>query len=313
MMRRLRISSSTIVNLIIVAVIVAIFVFGGGSLRPVIERFGNTLNFTKICRGTPGENEIELQIIDVDQGDCALIRSNVGNILIDSGTNLSENDLREHLDLCEIKQIDYFFCSHAHDDHMGGADMVVTRYDVKNLIIPKSSDSTYTLERMLGRAADKGLYPTYASVGDVYTLGDITVTVLLDGSGENISNEASLVLLIRFGQMDFLFTGDIGEDTEMLLLDTYGPEILDCEFLKIAHHGANTSSCTEFLGAVSPVVASVSCELYNEYGHPRGEMLRRLTLCGCNALYRTDTMSTCILRTDGDALYFMASKELVSK
>lgn len=310
MPRKFRLSAKTLTTLIIFTVILIIFISSGGTLRPVLDKLNNTLTFTDVCRGMPDDDEIELQIIDVGQGDCALIRSVHGNILIDSGTSLSQTDLRDHLDFCKVKKIDYFFCSHAHDDHIGGADMIIANFDVKNLIIPKSSDTSFTLERTLKAAADKNLFPTYPNVGDVYTLEDITVTVLSDGRGTAISNDASLVLMISFGEIDFLFTGDIGEDTERHLIDTYGANALDCEFLKIAHHGANESSSEDFLTAVTPALASVSCERHNSYGHPRGEVLRRLKLCGCDIIFRTDTMGTCILRTDGSSVYFMASSEL---
>ena len=53
-----------------------------------------------------------------------------------------------------------------------------------------------------------------------------------------------------------LFTGDIGEETERMLIDQ---NILpDCDILKVAHHGSRFSTATAFLDAVRPEYAVIS-------------------------------------------------------
>ena len=188
--------------------------------------------------------------------------------------------------------------------------MIVQNYRVDNLILPKSAESSFMLESFLYCAENSGVYPTYASIGDIYSLGDIAITVLHAGSGEAISNDNSLVLKITFGEADFLFTGDISDNIEYHLLDVYGKDTLDCEFLKLAHHGSNDSSSTAFLEAVSPEIVSVSCRKDNDFGHPRGEVLHRLELVGCRDILRTDRMGTCIIRSDGNNVRFTVSHEL---
>ncbi len=290
---------------ILVAVIIIIFIFTGGSLWGSVTRFQNTLYYTSIYSNQPAEGEIELHIIDIGQGDCALIRSAYGNILIDAGISEREYDLREHLNYCGIEKIDYFFCSHAHSDHIGGADMVVQNFKVENFILPRTEESNSMLERLIYYASAWGITPQYANMGDVYSLGEITITVLHAGDGTYITNDNSLVLKITFGEMDFLFTGDISENVEYTLLDIYGEDVLDCEFLKLAHHGSDTSSTKHFLDAVSPYMASASCAKGNDYGHPRGEVLRRLELAGCENILRTDKMGTCVVRANKDGIRFV--------
>ncbi len=290
---------------ILIAVIILIFIFTGGSFKAAAIRFQNAIYYTRIYANSPAEGEIELHIIDIGQGDCALIRSPYGNILIDAGISEKEYELREHLNYCGIEKIDYFFCSHAHSDHIGGADMIVQEYEVKNLILPKTEESSFMLERLLHEASIYGITPEYASMGDVYSLGDIAVTVLYAGDGSYITNDNSLVLKITFGEMDFLFTGDISENVEYYLLNTYSEDVLDCEFLKLAHHGSNTSSTKRFLEAVSPYIASASSEKNNDYSHPRGEVLRRLELAGCEHVLRTDRMGTCVVRANKDSIRYV--------
>ena len=71
--------------------------------------------------------------------------------------------------------------------------------------------------------------------------------------------------------------------------------------LKVGHHGSNTSSTTEFLKAVSPKVAVISCGEGNSYGHPSEKVLKRLQASGIE-IYRTDQMGTIKIYSDGEKI-----------
>lgn len=47
-------------------------------------------------------------------------------------------------------------------------------------------------------------------------------------------------------------------------------------FLKVAHHGSKYSSGEDFLDALAPKIALISCGKNNSYGHPGKETLERL-------------------------------------
>ncbi len=74
--------------------------------------------------------------------------------------------------------------------------------------------------------------------------------------------------------MSILFTGDIGEEQEEILLKRGLSD--DITVLKCAHHGSKYSSCEDFLSAVSPEYTVISCGENNMYGHPHQETLDRL-------------------------------------
>ena len=82
-----------------------------------------------------------------------------------------------------------------------------------------------------------------------------------------------------------LFTGDIGFPAESMIVDS-GVDI-DCDILKVAHHGSKYSSSDEFIAACSPSVAVISVGKNNFYGHPAPSTLERLESYGC-AVFRTD-------------------------
>ena len=48
------------------------------------------------------------------------------------------------------------------------------------------------------------------------------------------------------------------------------------DVLKVAHHGSKNSSAEEFLEAVQPERAVISCGRNNRYGHPHEETIEKL-------------------------------------
>ena len=60
---------------------------------------------------------------------------------------------------------------------------------------------------------------------------------------------------------------------------------MDCDIIKLGHHGSSTSSSKEFLEAASPETAVISCAKDNDYGHPHRETLQSLREMDIPALY----------------------------
>ena len=65
----------------------------------------------------------------------------------------------------------------------------------------------------------------------------------------------------------------------------YGNKNIDCDILKVAHHGSSYSTCKEFVSATSPEYAVISLGENNPYGFPRKEVLDNLSNIN---VYRTD-------------------------
>ena len=74
--------------------------------------------------------------------------------------------------------------------------------------------------------------------------------------------------------------------------------MLDCDVLKVGHHGSDSSTTKEFLDAVSPSIAVISCGEGNKYGHPHKEILDRLEAAGVTVL-RTDIKGHIVIKSDG--------------
>ena len=113
----------------------------------------------------------------------------------------------------------------------------------------------------------------------------------------------SMVLRLVCGNVSVLLTADIFEETERYLLDTRFD--LNSTVLKVAHHGSDSSSCSEFLSVVKPQVAVISVGADNLFGHPSPEVVGRLS---GSHLYRTDQQGTIELITDGKRLWVKTEK-----
>lgn len=247
------------------------------------------------------EGTIEVHVIDVGQGDCTLIRTEKGNILIDSGSNSSEEELVNYLKRQRIKSFEYCIFSHPDEDHIGGADRILSQYDVKNVLMPKKVESTTTYERMMSALEESGAKLTYISAGDEFAFSDVLISALAPVSVDKYhdTNNTSAVTRFSYGDMDFLFMGDAEyiEEADILIEET----LLPTEFLKVGHHGSSTSTTAEFLYAVKPEIAVISSGKDNTYGHPSYETLERLGAVGADC-YRTDQEGSIVFVCDGNTI-----------
>lgn len=128
----------------------------------------------------------------------------------------------------------------------------------------------------------------------------------------NNSNDYSIIVMVRWGETKLLFTGDAEKNGENALVDKYGSkldDILDCDVFKAGHHGSRTSSCQDFINAATPIYVIISCGEGNDYGHPHTEAMSRFEAAvDEDNIYRTDTMGTIILTTDGQKITVSTEK-----
>lgn len=68
---------------------------------------------------------------------------------------------------------------------------------------------------------------------------------------------------------------------------------LDCDILKVGHHGSETSSSLEFLKQITPSEAIISVGKNNYYGHPSGKVIKNLKAVNA-VIRRTDQEGTIV-------------------
>jgi competence protein ComEC len=139
----------------------------------------------------------------------------------------------------------------------------------------------------------------------VTRVGDVDVSVLSPPAvpilgTRSPENENSVILLIRYGTKSILLTGDVEEAGERKLLATPGTNIRNVSLLKVAHHGSDSSSISDFVRRTHPGIAFVSCGKRNRYGHPSDDVINRLERVGTD-IYRTDQCGMLEWMTDGQS------------
>ncbi|MBQ4140883.1 MAG: MBL fold metallo-hydrolase [Clostridia bacterium] len=255
--------------------------------------------------------EVEYHFIDVCQGDATLIRTPEGDILIDTGENSAEEDLKNYLDICGVDVLQYAVFTHPDSDHIGGADMVLAEYEVLNVIKPDFEKDTQVYKRMMEGIEAEGCKVYNALPGETYSLGEFDMFVLgPDPESQSKfgikldSNNSSIVIRATWGSTTALLTGDAEEPEEKSIMMTYTAADLGSMLLKVGHHGSRTSSTEGWLAAVNPKIAVISCGLDNKYGHPHAEVLAKLEAYVGDKIYRTDKLGNIVFVTDGKAFTY---------
>ena len=247
--------------------------------------------------------EVEVNFVDVGQGDCAVVVTPHGKCLIfdTGGTREHMFDVGgrvvvPYLKHENIRAVDKIFLTHVHEDHSGGAGSVIKKLPVGEIITAGEPRSEYSAA--LG-IAEEYLPPLRAGhAGEIFNVDGVQVEILFApdvGSGNEVSN----VYRIRYGEITFLITGDLVKEIEGRILRE-GVDV-SSTVLKVGHHGSATSSSEEFLQAVKPKCAVICVGYGNNFGHPRAEVLERLENLPTK-IYRTDRDGLIKFRTDGKNL-----------
>lgn len=285
----------------VVLIVVALCYLGYTYLAPMLG-IGLTETGSETRQPVTLDGEMQLHVIDVGQGDSTLIMSKDGIVLVDAGPGSAEDSLVEYLKDVGITTIDYAIFTHPDEDHIGGADVVINNFEVKNVIMPNATKTTKTFEKMIEAIEQSNANVIEATSGASYTLGDIAFRILAPNKASyDATNNYSVVVKLTYGNNTFMLTGDAESESESEILAKYPASELRADFLKVGHHGSSTSTSTAFLTAVSPSIASISCGEDNKYNHPHRETIEKLQ--GANIkVYRTDLLSTIVFVCDGNTI-----------
>lgn len=249
---------------------------------------------------------LKVHFIDVGQGDSILIQSGPENMLVDAGTNESGPAVAAYLKSLGITKLSYLIGTHPHEDHIGGMDDVIRAFDIGTVIMPDVSHTTRTYEDVLDALLEKELRVVKPKPGDTYSLGEADFTILSPAADiaeqavkDGDLNNLSVGIRLAFGSNAFIMCGDAEAPSEKAMVEGGLP--LRADVLKLGHHGSSTSTCDEFLRAVSPSCAVISCGTDNSYGHPHKETMEKLAASGIS-VYRTDEQGTLVATSDGSQI-----------
>lgn len=265
------------------------------------------------------------------------------------GGNTVKNETLSYLDqYITDGQIDYLMLTHCDSDHSHYMDDVLYRYDVDNIYMPNVMASHASVEEANldeeklamftdPDMEDSGCYAeffiaalTEPEANIRLNIGDFT----LEGDGWQIDffcydqedwddthlnnaeakNAISPIGILFYNGKKVVLTGDSNEINEPEFIAKakakYGVETLDCDVLKVAHHGSETSSTESFLNFIEVEYCFISCNASNtsQFNHPRQATLDRFIARGV-MIYRTDLMGNIVISIKDTEISFITEKD----
>ena len=239
--------------------------------------------------------ELQIHIINVGQGDAAMIRRPYsGNIiLIDGGgaPPYSDYNIGEHVFLPYlygegVNLVQAAFVSHYHKDHVEGIIAALKNIRVYHLFMPDVLPDNEYRKQLEEAAAKQDTKIHYISEDSSFRIGDIRVKITVPHEYTRISkdeNNTSLMIELQYGKFNALFTGDMTRLAEHNLLQ-YG-DVPQADVLKLAHHGSKSANSQAMLERINPKFTAIGVGENNTYHFPSEEVLRRLD---GRAVFRTD-------------------------
>jgi competence protein ComEC len=245
--------------------------------------------------------------IDVGQGDAILLElPNKHAVLIDTGPKFMTNDSGERMIAPLLKRkgieaLDAIILTHPHDDHVGGCRYLLENIRIGRLIVSDSTSSSRPYREILTRARELGTPILLAGAGESLQFDPTTRIFVLHAAPAirpRDLNDESIVVKAVYGRSSLLLMGDASVRVEQELIQNGAPDLAS-EVIKVAHHGAATSSGMDFLKTVKPSLALISVGRENKFKHPSPVILSRYETMGIETR-RTDLRGALVISSKGD-------------
>ena len=210
-----------------------------------------------------------------------------------------------------IKKLNILVGTHPDSDHVGGLDDVINNVQVDTVYLPEAKKQTKTYRDVESALKSVNKTAQMPEIGKEYRF-EKNVVIRFLGPLKNYkeANNNSLVVQLAYGKNRFLFMGDAEEKAEEdMIKENYD---LECDVLKVGHHGSYTATGDNFLTKADPAYAVISAGKDNSYGHPHAATLAKLEDDDVQ-IYRTDTMGTIEAVSDGNQIHMETEKGKINE
>ncbi len=234
-----------------------------------LDSNGNAVKSTSGTPTNPPSTDSKKQKIhfikQAGAGDAILLESNGHFAMIDVGVPGSNNDcsiVTNYLKNNNVSKLDFILITHAHNDHMGCGESVISKYSVSNLYIKELYSNGKNVSKtiknqynnLINTAKNKKITINYVnrdSNSDTYVkslkMGDMSIKLYntkqrMDKSPWNGNNELynnennnSIMALVTINSKKTFLTGDM-EDVN--IMKKIVPDLVkSIDVLKLPHHG----------------------------------------------------------------------------
>lgn len=264
-------------------------------------------------------DDLRITVIDVGQGSSALVETPGGFcFLMDGGGfpgssfDVGERILAPFLWHKRIKTLDKIILSHSDADHLNGLLHIVEHFNIKEVWTNNDGSDEMKYQEFMNIIRENRIpHPEFKDMTIEHEINEVCLEILYPPKdfaekGEKWrrkTNNNSLVVKVTFGEVSFLFPGDIEAKAEKELVEMAGDK-LKSVVLIAPHHGSKTSSSEAFLDAVDPEYVVISAGWNNRSRMPHWAVMKRYEERGYE-IYRTDKDGAVSISTDGESVRIM--------
>ena len=195
----------------------------------------------------------EITFMNIGRNDGILIHCGGEWAFIDSGTHSHGEQAVQYMKSQGVDRLKYYIATHSHEDHIGGAPVILAALQVDQVIIAydrvASTLSSYARDATEKQAAERANYRVVER-GDKFWLGGAEflvlgpVRILRCKPEKGKENGNSLIIRVTYGANTFLLTGDASKD-EFREVEAASPGCLRAQVFKNPHHQCQAAYAAE--------------------------------------------------------------------
>jgi len=222
-----------------------------------------------------------------EDADSILLQTDDTNVIIDTGVEADSPELLEKLERLQVDNIDLMILTHPDKDHIGGADELLERFPVEQVIQTDYAKGSKEQSELNEKLAEKLPQEDILVPEEVtqLTFGELQITVYPPMQEYDSSNNNSIAVLAEYEGKRFFFAGDAKKKRIDELLEEGLGQV---DVYKVAHHGRDNGRSDDLIRVLQPDIAVVTA------AGPEEETKKALSDVGADiySTYETDVHFT---------------------